>query len=386
VGGTQHEVEGTSVSPTELAGELAAMMRTGVTVEACRKANGLRGLTLVRAKAASTGADDLAVAARNLVREACARVDDIQSGPTAVLLGVAAGMQGSPAKVRRQRVADEFVVTADHVRSYREPQLLEAVADELFSMDSAYRLRHRHRAEADTDPTRSGIKIDWVEQHRSYNRIWTPVTALRADSLQLANRLRDISVGSLLLPTVAKVESHGDDKSLYVDPDDWHFVRERVMTLCWRLAQYSWEVEQFVQRDGGLWLLADPEAELQAADAIYRLGIFLPFGEADESVLRLMLTEARERELDPFEDLMLSDERWPIFRDVWLDWVQGYVNEDGGGVGPVDNVRETTPGSRGIQKVTLGTERSDFGRWLAAGEEFILLIERDWNRVAGVYR
>ena len=76
-------------TPENLAAELAAMLRTGITIDGCRQSPAILSLALVRAKASSNDANDLAVAANHLIREACASVDSLSEGPTAVLLAVA---------------------------------------------------------------------------------------------------------------------------------------------------------------------------------------------------------------------------------------------------------------------------------------------------------
>ena len=60
-------------------------------------------------------------------------------------------------------------------------------------MDSAYRLRHRHRTETEREPPDSRLRIDWLAQHRSYRRIWAPIVALRNDLIVLVNYLHDIA-------------------------------------------------------------------------------------------------------------------------------------------------------------------------------------------------
>jgi hypothetical protein len=150
-------------SPEAIAADLATMLRTGVTVERCRTARDLLTLELVRAKAATQSTDDLAVSAGNLIREACAAVDGIATGATAVLLGVApAGAVGFSSSAVRRWPASLAPPSSTCARIL----LLEAVADELYAVDSAYRLRHRHRTQAERDAPDSHLKIDWYEQHR----------------------------------------------------------------------------------------------------------------------------------------------------------------------------------------------------------------------------
>src|SRR5436190_11330073 len=179
-------------SPEALSADLAAMLRTGVTVEQCRKASALLRLELVGVKAASPSTDDRAVSASNLIREACAAVDGLSTGPTAVLLGVAPGSRGRLLKARRSEAAELLGYSVEHLRKDREPLLIEAIADELYAMDSAYRLRHRHRTEAERQPPDSRLKIDWYEQHRRYGRLWTPLTGIRADLFVLIEWIREI--------------------------------------------------------------------------------------------------------------------------------------------------------------------------------------------------
>ncbi len=367
------------------------MMRTGVTIRACQQAFGLLGLAVVRAKAASPATDDLAVSAANLIREACASVDDISSGPSAVLLGIAPGFRSMPPKDRRAHVANEAVLSIDHIRKYREPQLLEAVADELYAMDSAYRLRHRHRTEAERSPRDSALKIDWLEQHRSYRRVWTPVTAMRNDVIVLAGLLADAQAAGRLPRTADALAEHGPDSDLLLDRDDWHPISDRCSTLCWQLAIFRRELNAFVEREGGLWLLASAEAEIAAADAMFRLRLHGPFGEVDESVLGVLLESVVGQELDPFEEALLSDKkRWPIFRDSWVAWVQRAVDEGllGGSESAAALLREPEdPQSRtGLTRSTTTVPNSECGRWLRAGEDFIELIDEDWYRVADWYR
>jgi hypothetical protein len=206
-------------SPEALAADLAAMLRTGVTVERCRSATALLALELVRVKAASDAIDDRAVSASNLIREACATVDGIATGATTLLLGLAPGSRGRLLKDRRRDAADLLGYSAEHLRKDREPLLLEAVADELYAMDSAYRLRHRHRTEAEREPPNSRLRIDWLAQHRSYRRVWTPIVAMRNDLLVLVNYLHGIKAEGQVPKPPGQIEDGSDEQP--VDFDTW---------------------------------------------------------------------------------------------------------------------------------------------------------------------
>lgn len=80
-------------------------------------------------------------------------------------------------------------------------------------------------------------------------------------------------------------------------------------------------------------------------------------------MLRLLLTEARQREFDPFEDLVLADDRWPVLCDCWIQWVEAYVDEDGGGqlIADESGVRALDSGPSGIKRVADGTGSSRCG-------------------------
>jgi len=326
-------------SPQELAGELAGLLRTGVTGDSLRSCPALLGLALVAAKSASDEPADRAVAASSLIGEAAVRVDGVKDAAAATLLGVAQGSRGAPPKERRRRAAELLNVKPDHFRKEREDPLIEALAEELYALDSAYRLRHRHRMEAERLPEDSALRVDWLAQHRSYRRIWTPVYAMRADLLVLLGYLRD---------------GH----------DDQADIADRLCNVTWRYAQFLREIERFIEREGGLWLLADAESEVAAADAIYRIQVLTPLGEADNSWLRLLLMQSEGDELDPFSELLIeAGERRRELMGAWMEWAGAYVR------GPAEE-----------------DPRCEVHRWLAAAERFIQLIDDDWYRVADFYR
>lgn len=350
--------------PEALAADLKAMLRTGVTVEQCRAARALLALDLVRVKAATASVDDLAVSASYLIREACAAVDGMDTGASSLLLGLAPGSRRRPLTNRRSDAAAVLGYSTDHVRREREPLLIRAIADELYAMDSAYRLRHRHRTRAEREPQASRLGIDWLEQHRSYRRIWTPVMALRNDLLVLLEYFSDAHA--------AGATPHEVDDDARAD------ISDRLSNMTWRLAQFSIAIDDFVEREGGLWLLADAASEIQAADAIYRLSCHLPFGEADVSWARMLLRRAEQQELDAYVDeLVAAGDQRREFMGVWVDWAWAAVAAD-----------DPLPRNDATPKADEPTHapRSECGRWLACTAEFIRLIDDDWYRVADWYR
>jgi hypothetical protein len=350
--------------PEALAADLTAMLRTGVTVERCRTARALLALEFVAAKATTAATDDLAVSASNLIREACAAVDGMDTGATSLLLGLAAGSRRRPLTNRRADAAANLGYSTEHLRKDREPLLVRAVADELYAMDSAYRLRHRHRMRAEREPHASRLGIDWLMQHRSYRRVWTPVMALRNDLLVLLEYFGN---------------AHRDGRTPHeVDYDARADISDRLSNMTWRLAQFSIAIDDFVEREGGLWILADASSEIQAADAMYRLQHHLPFGEADVSWARLLLKRSEQHELDAYVDeLVAAGDQRREFMAVWVDWAWAAVVADD----PVRREDATSPPNEGAPG-----PRTECGRWLASAAEFIGLIDDDWYRVADWYR
>jgi hypothetical protein len=324
--------------PPELAADLAGLLRPGVTTEGLRSCRAILGLALTKAKSASEEPADLAVAAQTLIREAAKRVDDGDAyGPAASLLGLAPGTRGELLKDRRRKAAEGLFVSPEHFRKEREDLLLEAVADELYAADSAYRLRHRHRTEAERSPEQSRLGIDWLEQHRSYRRIWTPLSGMRND-LDVLRRY------------------------LAAEAEDQPAIADRLCNITYQWARFELALQRFIEAQGGLWLLADADSEIAAAEAIYKLQVYVPLGETDSSWLRTLLADSPHEELDSFGDLLVAaGERRRELMQVWLQWAGCPEPEDGD------------------CSCSLHT-------WLRTADEFIRLIDEDWYRVADFYR
>jgi hypothetical protein len=328
----------TAPTANDLAAELAGMLRSGVTIAAIKRCPAILSLRLVKAKSASGSTDDLATAADGLLREATRRVDDGDAyGLVSTLLALAPGSRGTLIKDRRKAAAEKLHISFETFRKERETGLLEAVADELYALDSAYRLRHRHRDEAERSPERSRLGIDWLEQHRSYRRIWTPITGMRNDLAVLREYL-------------AAAE------------EDRPAIADRLCNINWQWARFSLALERFVREQGGLWLLADTESEIAAAEAIYKLTFYVPIGEADTSWLRAMLADSPHEELEGFTDSLIeAGERRRDLMGVWIRWTS--CEE------PDENACSC-----------------DFHSWQRSADEFIALIDKDWYRVADWYR
>lgn len=329
-----------STTPEQLAAELRDQLRAGISPRSLAACPKLLGLAVVGAKAASDDPLDRATAAYGLLREIVVVIDGKRNGPIASLLGLATGSRGTLLKERRHRTAELLFISPAHLRtSDREAVLIATLADEVYAADSAYRLRHRHRTTSDQTPATSRLGIDWLDRHQAYRRVWTPVAALRNDLLVL---LADLP----------------DEANRYSD------IVDRLITMTWRYAQFLTELERFLVDYGGLWLLADVDSEFAAADAIQRIGSLVPFGEADDSWLRLTLAESQAGELEPFGERIEADEIGQLLLGAWLAWAKACV----------------------CPAQSPDAQRCGVHAWLAAADEFSQLIDRDWLAVADWYR
>ena len=76
---------------------------------------------------------------------------------------------------------------------------------------------------------------------------------------------------------------------------------------------------------------------------------------------------------------------------VWIDWAHAFLEHDLCGV-PVDvaaalvALAEPDEVPASFRAAAAIEPKTDCGRWLAAGEEFIALVDADWWRVADWYR
>lgn len=344
----------TMLKTESLASELVAAIKSGVTLRAVVEMPTLLGLEIVRAKALSDEAEDMATAAVGLVRESAARVDELADGTVAILLGVATSTRGMPAPERRRKAARSIPASFDHFRKRYEGELLSRLAEDLVATDSVFRSRRGHEAQR-PEAVESRLRINWLERHEAYRRIWSPVAALRADLLILLGYLRENR------ETGTGLEEINDESSV-----PWHDVADRAMNLLWRRAQFTQELNRFVEDHGGLWLLSDPNKETQVAEAIFQIGYHGPFGSADDSWLRLRLAEVAGGELDPFMGAVYADDVGTELLSSLLSWANGCgckVGEESGSAGTCE-----------------------VHKWLAACDRYVRLIDEDWDEIADWYR
>lgn len=199
---------------------------------------------------------------------------------------------------------------------------------------------------------------------------------------------------------IADATPQGDETAtslVPVDEDTWHHISDRCSNLCYHAAKFHLERQRFIDREGGLWLLADSDAEVQAADAFYRMELHLPLGETDMSALAVLLADTPHEELDPFEERLVTTDAWPILRDLWIEWASeavetGELPKEGQVEGYLvrtsaqDCEEYTTGDPSALRRASGPVSATECGRWLRAGEDFIALIDADWWRVADWYR
>jgi len=183
------------------------------------------------------------------------------------------------------------------------------------------------------------LTLDDANMLKLRDALQTPVSGMRNDVLVLTDYLR-------------------------ADEEDQPAIADRLCTITWHYTHFLLELAGFVEREGGLWLLSDPDNEVAAADAVYRIGLHVPLGESDDSWLRTLLLDTPHQELDGFSDALISaGERRRELMAAWVEWARACTVD-------LDQPHD----------------RCELHAWLAACDEFIGLIDEDWYRVADWYR
>lgn len=339
----------------KLTAELEDVVVPGVTLKTLIGLPTLLGLAIVRAKSLSDDPEDLAAAAAGVLKESCARVDGERNGVTATLLGIAEGTRHLGGSERRRRAAALVPISEGRFRKKHEAEYLRAFSEDLVVTDSAFQARGLHEAQT-PEPAESRLGVNWLEHHEAYRRIWSPVMALKLDLEVLLGYLRTNRAAGIELEQTT-------DQS----PAPWPDIADRGMILMWRRAQFTTAIDRFVEDFGGLWLLSDPNQESRAAEAIYQLSFNGPCGSADDSWLRLRLAEAQAGELDDFVDVVYANDNGKDMLRSFLEWADRCrCSHDSAGAAP--------------------RQACEVHRWLAACDQYIELIDEDWDKVADWYR
>lgn len=324
-------------SPSQLALELAKTLKSGIRPTSVESLTGLLGLEIVRAKSATDSPDDLAVAATGIAKEAIRAVDGSENGAAAMLFGVATGTRGSLLKTRRMWAAGERAVSPEHFRKQTEVSLVAEVADEIFSMDSVFRLRAARKLMGENKPTDSSLAINWLERHEAYGRLWTPIYALGTD-LQAAREARKSGEAEAL-------------RKKYVESSLW-----------WN-ARFLLGLRRFTEAFGGLWLFTDPDDEVAVMDAVYRINFHTDLSEHEDSMIRVRLSEIPGEELQPFVDRLKQTADGKAVVAKWDGWVDSCACDG------------DTPQSNCTVHLAIG-----------GCETYTRIVDEDWYRLADWYR
>jgi len=85
-------------------------------------------------------------------------------------------------------------------------------------------------------------------------------------------------------------------------------------------ARYQWELQQFVTRYGGLWLLSDGAAEHAVTDAVYRIYWHAAGNERSDSFLRTVIQDTPNQELHGFLERLAASDIGQVIEREWHEW------------------------------------------------------------------
>lgn len=262
---------------------------------------------------------DPAVDDRARVETALRRaVERLGGGPygesAGLLFGLVQGTRAHSSRIRREEAAAAIDKVADTFRKRYEPAMIEEIADSLVGLTASQIVRDAWDEMESRHPADSRLAVHWAERFESYYRIWTPIYALGADLTAARSTMLEVD-----RPYDRAPGRDGSDDRGYTQEDQ---AAGYAAFALFRYAWFLWELRQFMNRYGGLWLFASAEAELAVRDAVYRIGWHVtPLNEQDDSWLRLAIEESPRQEMHPF---LTSLKDTPIGRatvDEWCDWV-----------------------------------------------------------------
>lgn len=265
-------------------------------------------------------ADSLQYAQEPMPREAVLRrgVESLGGGDAGTSLAKNFGMRPelrvAPSAERRRAAADVYGRDSESFRTSVEERLLQELAEALLRLVHERRLRVAHRALERRHPAESRLAVQWVERFEAYYRVWSPVWALGADLTAYRS-------------TLLEAERPYDRPPGTLGPEDPGETQEGQAEgygrfALYRFARFLWELQQFMNRYGGMWLLSSAEAEREVIDTVYRIHWHAtPFNERDESWLRNAVQDSRGREMDGFLELVSRTTIGRATHDEWQEWV-----------------------------------------------------------------
>jgi hypothetical protein len=345
-------------------GEIAAPSYEGVLEELFRvreKGLGqLRHYSVLQLHAAcrlidlTDSAEQEPAAIEALIRQAIEALGGGTLGDVAeYTFGLLQGTKLLPAPERRKRAAKAQNVSVDRFRKAYERPVIEQVAEGVLALCHNGKLRQARVDMERRHPADSRLAVQWVERFEAYNRIWTPVWKLAADlEAAIDTRYEQPSEHLPWDPNSARAFDPEDQASGYA--------RFALHAYAW----YQLELKKFMTRHGGLWLLSDADAEVQASDAIYRIGWHNPLNEEDDSWLRRQLADSRHEEQEHFAHLLDTVGIGQRIHAEWQEYVAGCMCPSIDG--PVEGCQPHAA--------------------IAACKEYCELIDSEWLKIADWYR
>ncbi|MEU6564659.1 hypothetical protein [Nocardia nova] len=301
----------------------------------------------------ATGIEPEPAAIETLVRRA---VGHLGGGAfeeaAAYSFGLATGVKYAPVGERRRQAADVMGMMPDTFRKGPEKEVVEHTAEAVLALCYDATMRRTHLAMERRRPADSRLAVAWVERFEAYYRIWTPVYALAAD-----------------LRAALKTYQEEPADHLPWDPDSeqpFDPVKEAQgyarSALHWH-ARYLLDVQRFIVKHGGLWLLSDAEVESEVSDAIYRIGWHNPINEENESWLRRTLATRQLEEAQLFYRALETSGEGETIHAIWQKFVlDGHYAE-----------------------LTGDTSKSQVHNTIRACDDYIAKIDEDWLKIADWY-
>jgi hypothetical protein len=237
-----------------------------------------------------------------------------QGEAAAVLFGLEGGTRGLAAADRRRQAADCFGRTFSTFRQRYEPDVVNDVALAIQQLVVAARMRVAHSQLERRHPAESRLAVAWVERFEAYYRIWTPVMALGGDLTAYRATLLETDRPYDRAPGIDGPDDPGYSQELQAEG----YARDAL----YHYACFEWELKQFIQRYGGLWLLSDATIETAVSDAVYRISWHVtPFNERDQSWLRGTIADSRGGEVHYFLNLLARTSIGQATHREWQEWV-----------------------------------------------------------------
>ncbi|MDZ7733888.1 MAG: hypothetical protein U5R31_13230 [Acidimicrobiia bacterium] len=298
-------------------------------------------------------------------------LDDLGGGRlgacAALLFGLEPGTRSDRPSDLRREAAERWGVSAERFR--RDPQELICgqLAESILNLAQRHQERLAHLDLEQRLPTASRLAVAWLERFEAYYRIWTPISGLGGDLTAYRSTLLDTDRPYDREPGTEGRDDPGYSQELqaagYVSYALWHYTRFLV------------DLQRFISRYGGMWLLSDARAEEALENAVYRITWHNPNNEQDDSYLRLLWEQA-QGELHGFR-MLLRDDRIGAATEVeWQEWAGGCSCT--WSVGDEVN-REHFPTFRHHGGIDAACQVHAV---ITACNDYCTLVDDDWHRVA----